>query len=492
MLRIGLLIFALVSAGTVSVRAADISDEIIYFVMVDRFSDGDVNNNLDVDLDNPLAFQGGDLVGLTGQLDEISSLGATMIWITPVALQIGAPIFSEFGDFTTGKGDFYPHHGYWAKDLGQIDPRYGSEEDLKALVDGAHDRGMKVILDVVYNHLGYGMEHDPTFAKWLRYGDECSGSDPIISCLAGLPDFKTELPEVREYLFETQLGLAQRVGLDGFRLDTVRHVTHDFWQAHRDLVDARLGEDFLLLGEVWDGDRFVARKYFADDEMDGLFDFSFRDRVIKLVSGVYDAAKFGRYLDKRHDIAGGYSLAPFLSNHDMPMLLSMFGGDKRALSMAATILLTIEGPPVIPYGEEIGRRGGIWPDNRQVMAWGERDIMPGAGIARDENLRDVFVDLIALRKQFPELRGDAFEVIYSDDDVLAYMRGQDVLVVINRHKTQSSVQFDMPRQNYWALLFSSTGEVLEEYQEGTFEFPPRSAWVFLRDGVSACGMSRNC
>lgn len=475
MLRFSLLVLALLSVGSVSARAADISDEIIYFVMVDRFADGDTNNNFDVDLGNPLAFQGGDLVGLMAQLDEISSLGATMIWITPVALQISAPIVNDHGNF-------YPHHGYWAEDLGQVDPRYGTEADLKALVDGAHDRGMKVILDVVYNHLGYGMEHDPTFAEWLRYGDECSGSDPIISCLAGLPDFRTELPEVREYLFETQLGLAERVGLDGFRLDTVRHVTHGFWQEHRDLVDARLGEDFVLLGEVWDADRFVARKYFPNDEMDGLFDFSFRDRVIKLVSGVYDAAKFGRYLDKRHDVEAGYSLAPFLSNHDMPMLLSMFGGDTRALAMATTIMLTIEGPPVIPYGEEIGRQGGIWPDNREVMAWGERDILPGTGMARDEILRDVFVDLIALRKQFSDLRGDDFEVVYSDDDALAYMRGKDVLVVINRHKTESSVQFDMPLDSHWRLLFSSTGENLEEYQEGTFEFSPLSAWVFLRDG----------
>ncbi len=475
-LRKLLIAFMILSAVFPQVKAANMADEIIYFVMVDRFADGDPSNNQDVDLDNPLAFAGGDLVGLTQNLDEIASLGATMIWITPVALQIDAPIFSEFGDFATGKGDFYPHHGYWAKDLGAIDPRYGTEADLKALVDAAHGQGIKVILDVVYNHLGYGMEHDPAFAKWLRYGDECSGNDPIISCLSGLPDFKTELPEVREYLFETQLGLAERVGLDGFRLDTVKHVTHEFWQEHRDLVDPRLGEDFILLGEVWDADRFLARDYFANDEMDGLFDFSFRDRVIKLMSGVYDAAKFGRYLSKRHNVAEGYSLASFLSNHDMPMLLSMLGGNTQDLAMAATIMMTIEGPPVIPYGEEVGRRGGVWPDNREVMAWGTQDILPGAGVARNEGLRQVFVDLIGLRKSRASLRGGQFEVVYSDESVLIYRRGGDVMVSINISDNDIELPLGtLPIEAIWNLAFSSIGS-----STGKLEMlPARSAQIFV-------------
>lgn len=469
MLRFLFALLALFGLFVAPARAASFADEIIYFVMVDRFADGDAANNQDVDINNPLAFHGGDLAGLTANLDEIASLGATMIWITPVALQIGSPIFNDHGDF-------YPHHGYWAKDLGQIDPRYGTEADLKSFVEAAHSLGIKVILDVVYNHLGYGMEHDPTFAKWLRHGDECRGNDAITSCLAGLPDFKTELPEVRDYLFETQLGLAERTGLDGFRLDTVKHVTHEFWQKHRDLVDQRLGEDFLLLGEVWDADRFLARDYFANDEMDALFDFSFRDRVIKLVSGVYDAAKFGRYLSKRHDVAEGYSLAPFLSNHDMPMLLSMFGGDTQDLALAASIMLTIEGPPVIPYGEEVGRRGGVWPDNRQVMAWEGRDIMPGAGIFRDEELRQVFVDLIKLRKEHDELRGGAFEVIYSDEDVLIYRRGSRVLVAINRSEKDVFIEFEaLPIEAIWNLVFSSVGNLTGELKM----LPARSAQIFV-------------
>ena len=110
----------------VAIRAASINDEIIYFIMIDRFADGNPENNQDVDLSNPLAFQGGDLQGITANIDEIASLGATAIWITPIALQIDHSTQAE------GK-DFYSHHGYWAEDLTKIDPRFGTEADLIAL-----------------------------------------------------------------------------------------------------------------------------------------------------------------------------------------------------------------------------------------------------------------------------------------------------------------------------------------------------------------------
>ncbi len=452
---------------TAPAMARTLADETIYMIMIDRFADGNPDNNQDVNRANPLAFQGGDLIGIRENLDEIASLGATAIWITPVALQIDG--------FQDNKGrDFYPHHGYWAKDLTKLDPRFGTEADLKALVDAAHARGIKVILDVVYNHLGYGMENDPVLGKWLRKGDECGGT-PETKCLAGLPDFKTELPEVRRYLFDAQIGLAERTGLDGFRLDTVKHISHDFWQAHRAEVKARLGEDFMLIGEVWDADRFTAKRYFKNDEIDALFDFSFRDRTQKFLSGVYDAAKFGRYLTKRHDVRDGYYLAPFLSNHDMSMMLAMLGGNVQKLKIGAAVLLTIEGPPVIVWGEEVGRRGSAWPDNREVMAWGARDIQPGAGIARNEDLRGFFRDMIAFRNAHPSTRGAEFTVLYSDKDVLVYRRGDDVIVAINRSDTRRTFTIDGLGDG-WTLAVSSVGDT-----GGTpTDLPPLSAGVFAR------------
>ncbi|MCK4860798.1 MAG: hypothetical protein KAS85_02640 [Rhodobacteraceae bacterium] len=449
-------------------RAASINDEIIYFIMIDRFADGNSDNNQDVDYSNPLAFQGGDLQGITAHIDEIADLGATAIWITPIALQIDHPTQAE------GK-DFYPHHGYWAEDLTKIDPRYGTEADLIALTNAAHERGMKIILDVVYNHMGFGATMTTEQPDWLRQGDECGG-DPITLCLAGLPDLRTENPEIQRFLFDAHIGLAERTGLDGFRLDTTKHITHEFWQAHRTEVNDRLGGDFLLIGEVWDGDRFLAKPYFKNDELDALVDFSFRDRTQKFLSGVYDAAKMGRYLAQRHDVLDGYYLAPFLSNHDMSMILAMIRGDKDLLAIGATLLMTIEGPPIIAWGEELGRRGAMWPDNREVMPWGVRDIMPGAGVERDEVLREQFRQLITLRKAYPSLREDVYEVLYSDKDVLVYQRGEDAIVAINRNIEAQEITIDGTSADQWTLEFSSKPDA----SRNLFNLPARSARVFIK------------
>lgn len=402
------------------------SDEIIYFIMVDRFANGDTSNDQDVDPDNPLAFQGGDLRGIIQNIDEIADLGATAIWITPIAKQVEHPI-------DAAEGKFFPHHGYWTDDFYAIDPRYGTEADLNELVETAHELNIKVLLDVVYNHVGYGsrFETDAKFRKWLRLGDECGG-DPLTLCLAGLPDLRTENAEVRRYLFDAQLGLAERTGIDGFRLDTVKHISHDFWRQHREEARELLGEDFFLLGEVWDADKFLAKPYLDADEMDAMLDFGFRDRVLKFLQGTKDAASLSRYLVKRHDVAKGHWLAPFLSNHDVPMMLALVRGDVTKLKIGLTLLMTAEGPPVLSWGEELGRKGGLWPDNRTVMPWGERDVAPGEGLARDEDLRIFVKNLIEIRKNYSDLRSREIEILSADRDSFIMQRGECLIVAVNR------------------------------------------------------------
>ncbi|MFY0581701.1 alpha-amylase family glycosyl hydrolase [Cystobacter fuscus] len=168
------------------------SDEVLYFVVVDRFADGDPANNLQVDTKAPGTFHGGDFKGLREQLDELSSLGVTALWITPVVKNIDG--------FVTGAGfPDWGYHGYWAEDFQQLDPRFGSEQELKALVDAAHQRGIRVLLDVVYNHPGYDSRYqkDPRTSGWLRSQEQGTcGQDDVTSCVSGLPDFKTEVPEV--------------------------------------------------------------------------------------------------------------------------------------------------------------------------------------------------------------------------------------------------------------------------------------------------------
>ena len=406
-------------------------DAVLYFVVVDRFADGKSANNTAVDRSAKGTFHGGDLAGLTQQLDEIASLGATAIWITPVVDNIDS--------FVTGAGfPDWGYHGYWADDFTKLDPRFGTEEELKAFVDAAHARGLRVLLDVVYNHAGYNSKYmtDPRTKGWLRSNENGTcGNDDITSCLSGLPDFKTELPEVRDYLIDAHIAWAKRMGLDGFRLDTVKHVTHEFWQEHRRRVNAEVGEDFFLVGEVWGGDAQSLDPWFAGDEMDAGFDFSFQGSTLGWLQGRGRTVAFDRYLKGREKVRSGYLLSHFLSSHDVRGALDQLEGDKQLFRLAALLQMTTAGLPMVYYGEEVGRPGGDWPDNRSDMPWGSRDILPGKGQPRDEALREDYRKLIAIRKAHPALSRGAHTTVSTDGDLLVFSRkfeNDEVIVAVNR------------------------------------------------------------
>jgi alpha-amylase len=421
------------------------ADEILYFVVVDRFADGDSANNLKVDAQAQGAFHGGDLAGLRAQLDELSSLGVTALWITPVVKNIDG--------FVTGAGfPDWGYHGYWADDFHQVDPRFGTEEELRALVRDCHARGIRVLLDVVYNHPGYLSRYlkQAETRGWVRSNErgDCGGDD-LTSCVSGLPDFKTERPEVAKYLLDAQLGWAKRSGVDGFRLDTVKHVDHPFWKEHRRRTREELGPDFFLLGEVWGGDRESLDPWFSGDEMDAGFDFGFQGSTLGWLQGRGRTAAFDHYLRSRGKVRKGYHLAHFLSSHDVPGALHLLEGDKARFRLAALLQLTTSGIPVIYYGEEVGRPGGDWPANRSDMPWGERPVKPGAGLPRDESLRQLYQKLLALRRAHPALSRGAHKGLATDGDLYVFLRhdaesNDAVVVAINRGATPASASVPWP------------------------------------------------
>jgi len=394
------------------------SSEILYFVLVDRFANGDPANDRVVDRGAKGAFHGGDLKGLRGQLDEIASLGVTALWINPLVQNIP--------EFVTGAGfPDWAYHGYWADDFTRLDARFGTPQDLRALVDACHARGIKVLLDVVYNHAGYGTRYlaDPKTRGWLRSTEHGGcGDDDLTSCLAGLPDFKTELPEVADFLMKAQIGWAKQSGIDGFRLDTVKHVDHPFWQEHRRRTRTELGPTFFLLGEVWGGDAQVLDPWFEGDELDAGFDFGFQGSAIAWLSGRGRTVAFDRYLVSRGKVRSGHLLAHYLSSHDVPGALFQLGGDVARFRLAAALQFTTQGIPTIYYGEEVGRIGGEWPDNRSDMPWGARGIQPGAGKPRDEALREYYRKLIAIRRAHPALWQGTHKGLATDGDLYVFER----------------------------------------------------------------------
>lgn len=456
------------------------SEAVLYFVVLDRFADGDPSNNIGVDREAKGTFHGGDLAGLRRQLADLADLGVTALWITPVVKNIDG--------FVTGAGfPDWGYHGYWADDFYQLDRRFGTEEELKGLVEDCHARGIELLLDVVYNHAGYDSRYttDPATRDWLRLeGRGDCGSDDLTSCLAGLPDFKTERPEVADYLLEAHIALAERVGLDGFRLDTVKHVTHDFWQEHRRRTRERLGEDFFLIGEVWGGDAKVLDPWFAGDEIDAGFDFSFQGSVLAFVQGRGRAVAFNRYLEKRTAVREGYLLSHYLSSHDVPGALYQLGGDKELFRLAALLQLTANGMPQIYYGEEVGRAGGDWPQNRSDMPWGDRAVEPGAGDPRDEGLREFYKLLIAIRRDHPALWRGTHEGLAFEGDVLAFARRDPatddpaIVVAVNRGAEAAEASFEPPPDWVGATARDLlTGETFDVVQSAAIPVPPRAGRI---------------
>jgi alpha-amylase len=455
-------------------------DDVLYFVLIDRFADGDPSNNAKVDRAAKGAFHGGDVRGLLQHLDEIAELGVTALWINPVVQNIPG--------FVTGAGfPDWAYHGYWADDFQRLDPRFGTEEELRSLVEACHRKGIKVLLDVVYNHPGYNSRYltDPATRGWLRSEDAGTcGSDDLTQCVAGLPDFKTERTEVAEYLLEAQLSWARRLGVDGFRLDTVKHVDHPFWKEHRRRIREELSERFFLLGEVWGGDAQVLDPWFEPDELDAGFDFAFQGNAVAFLQGRGRTIAFDRYLKSREKIRPGHLVSHFLSSHDVPGALHLLGGDRNLFRLAALLQLTTAGIPMVYYGEEVGRRGGDWPENRSDMPWGDRDILPGKGAARDEALRADYRRLIAIRRAHPALSRGQHTALSAEGDLLVFLRREPaskdaVVVAVNRGEKPAQARFAPPAE--WAGASPADLWTSEEIAGGTaeiaFEVAPRSARI---------------
>jgi glycosidase len=435
--------------------APDWSGDILYFVLIDRYADGDSSNNLRVERSNPGGYHGGDLKGLTEHLDEIADLGVTALWINPVQKQVPKPVYASAPP-QLGIPEFqhWGFHGYWIDDFNAIEPQFGTLDDLKHLVAEAHKRHIKVLLDVVYNHAGYGSHYESLRTSdgqpWMRSGEGNCDVDPITCSVGGLPDFRTELPEVRDYLLNANINLAKEAGVDGFRLDTFKHVGTDFWLEHRRRTRAELGDNFFLLAEYWGGDASSLDPFFQRDEIDAGFDFGFKGSCESFVNGRGRAVAYGSYLASRHKVRKGYLLADYLSSHDEPMALYDMGGDKAKFRICAAIQMTSIGIPVIYYGEEVARAGSIWPLNRTDMPWGDRDILPGKGKPRDENMREYYKKLLHIRRHHPALsRGDYTLLSGPKDAVLAYIRhdtvsGDAVMVLVNRNDKETAADFMLP------------------------------------------------
>jgi len=271
--------------------------------------------------------------------------------------------------------------------------------------------------------------------------------------------------------------------LDGFRLDTVKHVTHDFWQEHRRRARAEIGENFFLVGEVWGGDAQVLDPWFSGDEMDAGFDFGFQGSALAWVQGRGRTIAFGKYLKSREKVRPGYYLSHYLSSHDTPGGLYQLEGDKALFRLAAVVQLTSAGIPTIYYGEEVGRAGGDWPANRSDMPWGDLGIRPGAGAVRDEAMRELYKKLLATRSAHKALSRGTMTLISTDGDMLVYQMADEesadaVVVALNRSAEPAQAKFTAPVAWTSEVTDALTGDAVSVV-EGSVDLavPPHGARI---------------
>jgi uncharacterized repeat protein (TIGR01451 family) len=343
---------------------ADFNDEIIYWALTDRFSNGDAaNDNLPgyrpgdaAQPGDPGLWHGGDFAGFKAKIEEgyFQSMGFTALWISPVVFQV--PQF-----FSTTA-----YHGYWAEDFSQIESHFGTLEELQDLVGTAHANGLKIILDVVVNHYGYDAQLVNQEPDWFRLGAPgCDGTNDFDCSIAGLPDLVHEDPEVKQLVRDNVANLLAQVGVDGIRWDAAKHVNTSIWG---DLVSSGAPADRSTLwsvGEVFDGRTTRMAHYLDRVGMPSVFDFPLYgalDQAIASRSAGTDA--IGAVFAADTEISDATRLTTFVDNHDVDRFVTraIAGGAGATqalerLDAAVSLIYGARGIPQIYYGTEIGLQG---------------------------------------------------------------------------------------------------------------------------------------
>ncbi|MFD9224617.1 pullulanase-type alpha-1,6-glucosidase [Streptomyces sp. NPDC060064] len=525
----------------------DLTREQFYFVLPDRFANGDTANDrggLDggrletgYDPTDKGFYQGGDLKGLTSKLDYIKGLGTTAIWM--------APIFKNRPVQGTGKDVSAGYHGYWITDFTQVDPHFGTNADLEKLIDKAHAKGMKVFFDVITNHTAdtvdyaekkYGYRPKGAYPYLDRSGrpfDDRAGigkvdagsfpytpkvsgkkvpawlNDPTMyhnrgdstfagesseyGDFSGLDDLWTERPEVVKGMEEIYEKWVRDFDIDGFRIDTVKHVDMDFWTQWATALDAyaakRGRDDFFMFGEIFAGDTAITSPYVTRGRLDATLDFPFQSAARAYASQGASADQlagvFGNDYRYTSDKANAYEQVTFLGNHDMGRIGTFLKQDnpkaddtellKRA-RLANELMFLSRGNPVIYYGDEQGFTGaGGDKDARQsLFASRTADYLDDDQLGTDrthasdayDTSHPVYRSIAALSKltkEHPALRDGVQTERYAKDSVYAFSRTDakartgpiEYLVAVNNADSAKTVTIPADATDFRALYGGS-------------------------------------
>ncbi|MCP4810607.1 MAG: hypothetical protein GY884_35180 [Proteobacteria bacterium] len=442
----------------------DWENGLMYYAFVDRFHDGDATLNFDEGTNHwETGYLGGDWRGVIDKLDYLEDLGVTVIWLT-------AP--QDNGEGAWGwqcEANYSGYHGYWPSDAYMVEEHFGDEETLRELIDGAHDRDMRVLTDWVANHVHedhpYATDHPEWFNDLLVCEGDVWNTDPE-TCW-----FDSFLPDIRYYDKEPLLTMvddavwwAKEYELDGYRVDAVKHMPHSVFtnfqsRVKNEIEHSEVGgdEDFYTVGETFSGDRDLIGVYVNDQELDAQFDFTLYWSILGVIGrnegSLVDLEDTFDASEAHYD---GFTMSTFLGNHDVERFIAHASGEVSSLygdgacpdgpirgpdtgpeweepylrlKLAWTWLLTHEGLPLVYYGDEVGLPGYHDPDNRQMMRF-EGDLS-----GYEESVLWHVRALGQARAEHPALSTGTRTRWWEEDDVFAWTRVEgdsQVIVVVNR------------------------------------------------------------
>lgn len=380
-----------------------VKDAVFYQIFPERFANGDPTNDPTDVLEwggtpSPRNFFGGDLQGVLDHLDYLCELGINAIYFNP--------LFAA----TT-------NHKYDTEDYYLVDPHFGSNTLLKEFVDSCHSKGIRVILDGVFNHCGHTF---PPFVDLLANGQSSRYADwfhvrewppqvidgiPTYDTFAFepiMPKFNTENPEVIEYLLNAGRYWIEEIGIDGWRLDVANEVSHSFWRQFRSTIKS-VNPEAYLVGEIMHD----SLPWLLGDQFDAVMNYPLTNIQINFFAhGQINAAQFSQSVATmlanypQQITEAAFNL---LDSHDTVRFLTLCGGDIRKLKLAVLFQMTFQGAPCIYYGDEIGMDGGYDPDNRKCMEWDSQK--------QNQELLEYYRWTISLRKSHPAFRSSGFKAL---------------------------------------------------------------------------------
>lgn len=426
---------------------------IVYQIMPDRFFNGDKSNDPINTLPwgekvTPKSMFGGDLQGIIEKMDYIESLGVTIIYLTPIFLSS-------------------TNHKYNTKDYYKVDNTFGDVNKAKELVTRAHDKGIKIIFDAVFNHSGddfFAFEDVCQKGEKSKYKDWFHiKSFPInkknVNYLTFandvyiMPKLNTENLEVREYLLDVAQYWIKEVGIDGWRLDVCDEVDHSFWRDFRKAVK-EVNPEAIIVGEIM----HEATSWLKGDQFDSIMNYPFKNLCIdffakrSITAEVFDsqlAINRATYMKQINRL-----LFNLIDSHDTARFLTEANEKEERMKLAAVFQFTYIGIPYIYYGDEIGMKGENDPYCRACMIWEDDE--------QDIEMLSLYKKLSKIRKKEKALICGEYINISNKDDVLIFKRvfeNEQILIILNNSENTNVLQLNMKVQRYVDLVSGDSGTI---------------------------------